>query len=237
LDKQRSSCVSRGEGSFVNLPRFGASLYDSLTRTRPIEVQFKEVGQYLTFKIRGGRLLDIGTGPGRLLFEIHRLNPDIELFGLDISDSMVQLAKKNLSGIRADLRQGNIRNTNYKSNFFDAVTCTGSFYLWDHPEECLEEIHRILKENQSAYLFETYRDFDNGEFRRALKANLQKENIFRKLITPFFLEKQLKMAYRTDEVTEIVRNTSFADTYTVDKINLSGLPIWLRIALMKKKAT
>lgn len=180
---------SRGEGSFVNLPRFGARLYNSLTRTRPIEALFKEVGQYLASKIRHGRLLDVGTGPGWLLFEIYRLAPEIELFGLDISDSMVQLAKKNLSGIRVDLRQGNIRSTNYESNFFDVVTCTGSFYLWDHPEECLEEIYRILKENQSACLFETYRDFDNGEFRRTLKTNLQKENLLRRLITPFFLKK------------------------------------------------
>ena len=116
---------SRGEGSFVNLPGFGASLYDGLTRTRSIEAQFKEVGQYLTSKIQHGRLLDVGTGPGWLMFEIHRLNPGLELFGLDISDSMVQLAKKNLSGIRVDLRQGNILNTNYKSNFFDVVICTG----------------------------------------------------------------------------------------------------------------
>ncbi len=227
---------SKGEGSWINLPRFGASLYDSLTRTKPIQVQFKEVGQYLASKIRHGRLLDVGTGPGRLLFEIYRLNPEIELFGLDISDSMVQLAKKNLSGIRADLRQGNIRNSNFESNFFDVVTCTGSFYLWDHPEECLEEIYRILKENQSAYLFESYSDFDNSEFRRTLKANLQKENLFRRLITPFFLRKQLKMTYRADEVAEIVRHTSFADTHTIDKITLSGLPIFLRIALTKKKA-
>ena len=129
---------SKGEGSFVNLPRFGARLYDSLTQTRPIEALFKEVGQYVASKIRHGRLLDVGDGPGRLLFEIYRLNPEIELFGLDISDSMVQLAKKNLSGIRADLRQGNICSTNYESNFFDVVTCTGSFYLWNHPKECLE---------------------------------------------------------------------------------------------------
>lgn len=189
----------------------------------------------MTSKIQHGRLLDVGTGPGWLLFEIYRLNPEIELFGLDISDSMVQLAKKNLSGIRADLRQGNIRNTNYESNFFDVVTCTGSFYLWDHPEECLEELYRILKENQSAYLFESYSDFDNGEFRRTLKANLQKENLFRRLITPFFLRKQLKMTYRADEAAEIVRRTSFTNTYTIDKITLSGLPIFLRIALTKKK--
>lgn len=176
---------NRGEGSFVNLPRFGARLYDILTRTKAIQAQFREITPYLVSQISHGRLLDVGTGPGWLLLEIYRLNPEIELFGLDISDSMVQLAKKNLSGIRADLRQGNIHNTNYESNFFDVITCTGSFYLWDHPEECLEEIHRILRDNQSAYLFETYRDFDNGEFRQTLKANLQKENLLRRLITPF----------------------------------------------------
>jgi len=225
---------SRGEDSFVNLPRFGARLYDSLMRTRAIEAQFKEIAQDLVSRVSHGRLLDIGTGPGRLLIEIHKLNPDIELFGLDISDSMVQLAKKSLTAIGADLRQGNIRSTSYESNFFDIITCTGSFYLWDHPEECLEEVYRILKEGQSAYLFETYKDFCDDEFNEALRANLQKENLLRRWIAPLLLKRQLKMTYRTDEVAEIMRHTSFANSYMIDKMAMAGLPIWLRIKLTKE---
>lgn len=225
---------SRGEDGFTNLPPFGARLYNSLTRTRAIEIQVKEIAQELVSRIDHGRLLDIGTGPGRLLLEIHSLNRNIELFGLDISEAMVQQAAQNLAGIKADLRQGNIRQTDYDSNFFDLVTCTGSFYLWDQPEDCLEEIHRILKVGQAAFLFETYRDYDDDEFRKALRTNLQKETLFRRLLTPLFLKKQLKMTYRIDQVAEIVGHTSFAKSYMLEKIILAGLPIWLRIKLPRK---
>ncbi len=91
------------------------------------------------------RLLDVGTGPARLLLEVHRLNPHIALFGLDISHAMVELATKNLSGMNAQIRLGNIRATHYDSDFFDFVTCSGSFYLWDNAVEGLEETYRILR--------------------------------------------------------------------------------------------
>ncbi len=195
--------------------------------------QFKEIAQDLVDSLDRGRLLDIGTGPGRLLLEIHRLNPDLDLFGLDIAASMVKVATKNLAGIGVDLRLGNIRQTDYESNFFDLVTCTGSFYLWDHPEQCLEEIFRLLKTGRSAYLFETHQDVNPNEFQEALRANLRSENLFRRLIAPLFLKRQLRMTYRIDEITGIIKRTNFANSFTIEEITLGGLPIWLRITLTK----
>jgi len=225
---------SRGEASFNNLPGFAARLYDSLVQTRAVQRQFEEVARELTSRISRGRLLDVGTGPGRLLLEIHKLNPGIGLFGLDIAGSMVQVARKNLAGTRADIRKGSIRRTDYESDFFDLITCTGSFYLWDHPEACLEEIYRILKAGQPACLFDTYCDFDQGEFQKALRINLDQENLLRRLITPYLLRKQLGMAYRTDQVAEIVNHTRFAHSFTLERIALGGLPVWLRLVLIKR---
>lgn len=225
---------NRGEASFINLPRLGASLYDRMTQSRAIKAQFREIAQDLVSRVSHGRLLDIGTGPGRLLVEIHKMNSGIELFGLDVSDSMIEEARKNLMVIKADLRQGNIRSTSYESDFFDIVTCTGSFYLWEYPEECLEEIFRILKEGQSACLYETYKDFDSIELKKALRANLKNERLLLRLITPFFLKKQLRMTYKSDEVVDIIEHTRFAGNYKLDKIILAGLPIWMRIELRKK---
>jgi ubiquinone/menaquinone biosynthesis C-methylase UbiE len=230
---QGNTMNSRGEESFINMPRFGARLYDSLTRTRAIQVQFREVAEDLNSRISKGRLLDIGTGPGKLLLEVQKLNPSIELFGLDISEAMIKQAKKNLAGIQADLRAGNIRRTDYESDFFDLVTCTGSFYLWDEPVECLEEIHRILKSGQSAYLYETYKDINEDEFERALRQNLKKENLIRRIITPIFLKRQINMTYRIDKVHEIVRNTRFSESCDIERMTIAGLPLWMRIKLIK----
>lgn len=217
----------------MHLPRFGAWLYDRFLYVEPIQSRIAEIAHDLVSRIEGGKLLDVGTGPARLLMEIYRLNPHLELFGLDISASMIKVARNNLQDIRADLRVGSIRHTDYESDFFTVVTSVGSFYLWDYPEESLEEISRILKKGESAYLFEVYKDIDETEYRDALRKNLRQLDWARRLVGPVALRKSLKMSYRTEEFVRIIEKTSFAGSYTIEKIELSGLPMWVRITLKK----
>ena len=224
---------SRGQESFVSLPGFAARLYNSLTQTRAIEHTHQEIARDLVSRIEYGKMLDIGTGPGKLLFEVHQLNPAIELFGLDISEAMVQLARKNLTGVNVTIQCGDVRHTTYPDDFYDIITCTGSFYLWDNPEQSLQEIFRIMKKDRSAYLYETYQDFNSIQVREAVRTNLEAESFIRRLVAPAFLMKQLRMAYRTDEIADIIKRTGFAKSYAIDQISLAGLPAWLRIRLTK----
>ena len=224
---------TRGESYFIRLPRFGARLYDRFLSVEPIQGRIAEIARDLVSRTESGKLLDVGTGPGRLLFEINRLNPDLELFGLDISASMIKVARNNLQNIRADLRVGSIRHTDYGSDFFAVVTSVGSFYLWDYPEESLEEIFRILEKGKSAYLFEVYNDINQTEYRNALRKNLRQLNWVRRFFGPLALRKSVKMSYRSEEFARIIDKTSFAGNYTVEKIELSGIPMWVRIILKK----
>ncbi len=166
---------NRGEARFTKFPGFAARLYDRLTQEKAIRPQYTEVAQDLALRISGGRLLDVGAGPGRLLLDMHKLRPDVELHGLDISASMVQLARRNLVGTPAEIRQGSIEQTEYRNEFFDLVTCMGSFYLWNNPQRCLEEIFRILKPGQSAYLYETHRDCNVDEVWSPVREKLRGE--------------------------------------------------------------
>jgi hypothetical protein len=54
------------------------------------------------------------------------------------------------------------------------------------------------------------------------------------MLAPYFLKKQLRMAYDSDEVAGIIEQTRFAHTYAIDRISLGGLPAWLRISLTKE---
>jgi ubiquinone/menaquinone biosynthesis C-methylase UbiE len=146
---------------------------------------------------------------------------------------MIEVARNNLQGIRADLRVSTMRHTDYESDFFTLVTSIGSFYLWDYPEESLEEIFRILKKGKSAYLFEVYKDINKTEYRNALRKNLRQLNWVRRLVGPFALRKSLKMGYRTEDFVRIIEKTNFARSYTIEKIKLSGMPMWARITLKK----
>jgi len=224
---------TRGEHSFSKLPPFGARLYDWLLFKEPIYDRLREIAHDLVLETAGGNLLDIGTGPGRLLKEINLLNPYLELYGLDISASMIQLARKILQDIPVNLQSGTIRHPKYENDFFNTITCTGSFYLWDYPEESLEEIYRILKRGYSAYLYEVYKDINEADFLTALKKNLRQLDLIRRIISPIALRKSLNLSYQTEDFSRIIEKTSFAESYTIEKISLSGLPMWVRITLNK----
>ena len=222
------------EGHFLRMPRFAACLYDWFMSMKPTQVQTRDVASALASRINQGRLLDIGTGPGRLLLELHRLNPHIELFGLDISPAMIDVARRNLSAIPVNLRQGRAEQTGFRADFFDLVTCTGSLYLWDYPEEGLEEIFRILKPDCSACMFEVYQDVDKAAFRTAVRNHLRELDVVRRLIGPFALRKALSLAAHADEYVAMIKNTAFAENFTIDKIELGEVPMWLRLTLTKR---
>lgn len=225
---------SRGERSFINFPAFAAKLYDTMMQGDSSLRFYEDIAQDLISNIDRGRLLDVGPGPGRLFIALHKLNTEIDLFGLDVSATMVARAKKNTAGIEVDIRQGNIRATTYEDEFFDLVTCSGSFYLWDHPAEGLEEIYRLLKTGKPALLYETYRDVDEDRLKEQLKVNLSGEHPIRRWLSPYFFKKQLDKTYEEDEIIEILNQTRFAGSHDVQRIVLAGLPVWLRIKLEKK---
>lgn len=225
--------TSRGEDSFGNLPGFAAKLYDSMMQGDATQTQYREIAQDLVSRLKSGRLLDVGTGPGYLLREIHKLNQKLELYGLDISASMVEQASKNLTDVRVNLQCGTIRATNYKSDYFDLVTCTGSFYLWDRPIESLEETRRILKPGGVVYLYETHREINKQILRQKMRENLRGDNLIRKILAPKFFIKQLGMTYSKKEIIELIEKTSFSESYKIEDMTISNLPVWIRVRLEK----
>ncbi len=89
----------------------------------------------------------------------------------------------------------------------------------------------MLKDNCSAYLFETHRDYDKDEFLRNMKQNLQGENLLMKMLSPSFLKKQLSMTYSTSEFGGIIAGSKFNKKYEIENVELGNLPVWLRIKL------
>ncbi len=223
----------RGENSFIKFPKFAAKLYDSMMKKDAMKLQRIQIAEELIHYIDEGRLLDIGTGHGRLLIEVFEKNPKIELYGLDVSEKMIELAKINLKDIHVNLKQGNITKTNFEDDYFDLITCTGSFYLWNSPIEALNEIYRILKPQKQVILFESHKEYNKEELDEAIKKNLQKESFFNKKLIPRFLKKQLKMTYEITELKEIINKSSFKGNFSINKITLANLPIWLKIELKK----
>jgi ubiquinone/menaquinone biosynthesis C-methylase UbiE len=216
------------------MPVFAAKLYDNLTSVKGVNKSFEEIAKLIGNTLKHGKLLDIGTGPGRLLFEINKRIPQIDLYGIDISASMLDVAKHNLKDIKnIDLRVGNIAQTDYPDNFFDFIVSTGSFYNWDNPVKGLNEMFRILNTGSTAYIFDTNRDYDKILLISRLKDNLKEYNFFRRTLSKFFLRKQLSMTYSIAEYDQILKQTKFINGYDIQQIELGNLPIYVRLEMKK----
>jgi ubiquinone/menaquinone biosynthesis C-methylase UbiE len=124
--------------------------YDALSDRS--EAPVRKAGLDLLKPRAGERILEIGFGTGHTLAALSRaVGSGGMVFGLDLSDQMVRLAKKNLADMglleRARLRCGDATQLPYAENTLDAVFMSFTLELFDTPEipKVLNECKRVLK--------------------------------------------------------------------------------------------
>jgi len=97
--------------------------------------------------IEGKRLLDIGCGAGTHIIKYQKKGA--RCFGIDISATMIGLAKKNCPD--AEFKVGTLRRLPYKSNSYDIVTASLSLDYVDDLLSTFKEICRVLKKGGIFY--------------------------------------------------------------------------------------
>jgi ubiquinone/menaquinone biosynthesis C-methylase UbiE len=97
-------------------------------------------------------VLEIGFGTGHTLVSlVEAVGPTGRIFGLDLSDQMVKLAKENLAkaGLRdrAKIRCGDATELPYAADSMDGVFMSFTLELFDTPEipKVLGECKRVLR--------------------------------------------------------------------------------------------
>ena len=90
---------------------------------------------------KGGRFLDIGCARGLLLKEA--LNKGLDTYGIDISDEAILEARVNVP--KSEVLVHDAERLPYPDRFFDYVTNIGTLEHLIQPENCLREMHRVLK--------------------------------------------------------------------------------------------
>jgi ubiquinone/menaquinone biosynthesis C-methylase UbiE len=104
---------------------------------------------------KGATIVDLGTGPGLLAVELHKLWPRAKFIGVDPSSAMLRIARKNADEAGMpdfEARLGAAEETSLPSDSADLVVSQYSFHEWEDPQKGLEEVFRILKPGGSLIL-------------------------------------------------------------------------------------
>jgi ubiquinone/menaquinone biosynthesis C-methylase UbiE len=96
-----------------------------------------------------GKVLDAGTGPGTLARDIARHQPQLQVYGIDLSEEMIQLARDHAQREqlteRVHFDVSNVANLPYPDHSFDLMVSTISMHHWYELEQPLRELYRVLR--------------------------------------------------------------------------------------------
>jgi ubiquinone/menaquinone biosynthesis C-methylase UbiE len=142
------------------IPGLFASLYEKATRMA-IETYYVPVAKEVVANLKGGQILDLGTGPGYLPIEIVKRSPHIRVHGIDLSRRLIEKARSNASraGVAGQLHfeVGNASRLKFDDETFDMVISTGMLHTLKDPVKMLKECNRVLKQGGRAWIYDPAR--------------------------------------------------------------------------------
>lgn len=144
------------------IPWPGTIFYNAISGTSIFQRHYELVARDILGYCSEGSVLDVGTGPGWLLIQIHQQSPKFRVVGVDASPSMVAKARKNIAdaGLSevAEIKEAEASLMPFADDSFDVVVSTGSIHHWKDPTACLNEVYRVLKRGGHALIYDLVSD-------------------------------------------------------------------------------
>ena len=104
-------------------------------------------------------VLDVGCGTGWAVRTLARRYPSADIYGIDISESMVEVArKKSRSLSNALFRAEDAEQLGFEDEKFDYVITSHAFRHCPDPDKALSEFYRVLKQDGTLLLLDFCRD-------------------------------------------------------------------------------
>lgn len=128
-----------------------APKYDFMNRFLSVGIDrsWRKKAIRLFEKDKPQRILDVATGTGDMAIRAaHMLQPK-EIIGIDISEGMLEIGRQKIArlnlGTKIELLSGDSETINFADATFDAVMVAFGVRNFEHLEQGLNEIYRVLK--------------------------------------------------------------------------------------------
>ena len=186
-----------------------SSIYNRVSSSPIFQLYYELVANDIMNLCPEGKLLDVGTGPGRLLIALGERTSALQLSGIDLSPSMVEKAKENIAAAGCpedvDVRVGNANHIPFADNSFDIVVSSGSIHFWQEPIIGVNELYRVVKPGGYAVIYDIVRNTPYENIRDLAKK-------YGKLrVALFWLHNFADSLYSREELAELARLTAFGE--------------------------
>ena len=125
---------------------YGGFNYDPKYWTKVV----RDICDYYKLK-SGDKILDIGCGKGFMLYDFLKLNPQLDVFGIDISEYAI---KNCIGSLKGKLQIGNAISLPYPDNHFNLVISINTHHNLDGKDliKAFSELQRVTKKNSYVVL-------------------------------------------------------------------------------------
>lgn len=179
---------------------------------------YNQIAEEMSKNDIGGTILDVGTGPGRLPIKIAQLMPTVTIVGIDASQDMIRIARKNAerAGVnRAKFVVGSTYRTGFRDSTFDLVVSTGLVHHLEKPVQAFDELYRVLKPQGEAWMYDGRRDATKEQIRTSL-GNLKRNDLTLPSWVIEWVWPYMHVGYKTKEYThgivaEALKQSLFKD--------------------------
>ena len=144
-----------------------------------------------TFGITSGKILDVGCGCGTLDNTIAMLLPEFEITGIDLSDYLLDYARKEVEtkNLKSKITflKGDVYKIPVEENEFDIILNINMVHWVNEPIKMLDEIERVTKPGGIIFIKDLKKSFMS------------------------IVEKEIKNAYSISEIRKIFAQSNIRD--------------------------
>ncbi len=110
----------------------------------------KDISDYYKLK-PGNKILDVGCGKGFMLYDLLKFNPELKVFGVDISEYAIE---NSIESLKERLKVANATSLPYPDNFFDLIISINTHHNLDGKDivKAFNELQRVTKKNSYVVL-------------------------------------------------------------------------------------
>ena len=172
-------------------------------------------------------VIDLGAGPGLLSKDIINQISNSKVFGIDPSQTMLDMANKNVNNDNFKTLLGTSEKIPIDKDYADIVVSRFSLTYWENPKDSFKEIYRILKPSGILVLEALNKKFSKIRL-FTLKIHMMFKGAGSEVIR-YHIE-AYRTAYEIDQVEKFLRNSGFDIVYKE-----SNKKDWKFVIVSKKK--